>query len=52
MGVEEGADIGNKVKKYRPRGAARGAAAGRFSCYLDNIEIAEAKRQTLLFYAA
>lgn len=30
MGVEEGADTGNKVKKNRPRGAARGAAAGRY----------------------
>ena len=67
MGVAEGADIGDKVKKNRPRGAARGAAAGRYRslvfggsggrsppdfCYLDNIEITEANRQTLLFYAA
>lgn len=66
MGVAQGANTGNKVKKNRPRGAARGAAAGRYrslvfggsgghsppdSCYLDNIEITEANRQTLLFYA-
>lgn len=64
MGVAEGADTGDKVKKNRPRGAARGAAAGRCtslvfwgsggrsppdSCYLDNIEITQANRQTLLF---
>lgn len=64
MGVAEGADIGDKVNTNRPRGAARGAAAGRYrplvfvgswgrsppdSCYLDNIEITEANRQTLLF---
>lgn len=63
MGVAQGADIGNKVKKNRPRGAACGAAAGRYSslvfgglggrsppdfCYLDNIEITEANRETLL----
>lgn len=63
MGVAEGADIGDKVKKNRPRGAARGAAAGRCRslvfggsggrsppdfCYLDNIEITQANRQTLL----
>lgn len=30
MGVAEGADTGDKVKKNRPRGAARGAAAGRY----------------------
>lgn len=67
MGVAQGADIGDKVKKNRPRGAARGAAAGRYralvfggfggrsppkSCYLDNIEITQANRQTLLFHAA
>nr|DAH78912.1 MAG TPA: hypothetical protein [Inoviridae sp.] len=49
------------------RGAARGAAAGRYRslvfggsggrsppdfCYLDNIEITEAKREILLFHAA
>lgn len=63
MGVAKGADIGDKVKKNRPRGAARGAAAGRCRslvfggsggrsppdfCYLDNIEITQANRQTLL----
>lgn len=63
MGVEEGAYTGDKVKENRPRGAARGAAAGRCrslvfggsggrsppdSCYLDNIEITQANRQTLL----
>lgn len=59
MGVAESADTGDKVKKNRPRGAARGAAAGRSGGrsppdfrYLDNIEITEAKRQTLLFRAA
>lgn len=67
MGVEKSADIGDKVKENRPRGAARGAAAGRYRslvfggsggrsppdfCYLDNIEITEANRQTLLLYAA
>lgn len=67
MGAAEGADSGHKVKKNRPRGAASGAAAGRCrslvfgesggrsppdSCYLDNIEITQANRQTLLFYAA
>jgi len=65
VGVAEGADIGDKVKKNRPRGAARGAAAGRYrslvfggsggrsppnSCYLDNIEITQANRQTLLLF--
>ena len=64
MGASEGAAIGDKVKINRPRGAARGAAAGRYRslvfggsgglcppdfCYLDNIEITEANRQTLLF---
>lgn len=70
MGVAESANTGDKVKKNRPRGAARGAAAGRYrglvfggfggaapqiwgakppkSCYLDNIEIAQANRQILL----
>lgn len=67
MGVAKGADIGDKVKKNRPRGAACGAAAGRYRflvfggfggrsppdfCYLDNIEIIEANRKTLLFCAA
>lgn len=67
MGVAKGADIGDKVKKNRPRGAACGAAAGRYRslvfggsgglrpldfCYLDNIEITEANRQNLLLYAA
>ena len=33
-------------------GAACGAVVGVFSCYLDNIEITQANRQTLLFYAA
>lgn len=32
-----------------PHGAARGAAVGVLSCYLDNIEITQAKRETLLF---
>lgn len=64
MGASEGADTGDKVEKNRPRGAACGAAAGRYRflvfggsggrsppdfCYLDNIEISEAKRETLLF---
>lgn len=64
MGASESANTGDKVKKNRPRGAARGAAAGRYRslvfggsggrsppdfCYLDNIEITEAKRETLLF---
>lgn len=31
-----------------PHGAARGAAVGVLSCYLDNIEITQAKRETLL----
>lgn len=67
MGVEEGAVTGDKVKKNRPRGAASGAAAGRYrslvfggsggrsppdSCYLDNIEITQANRQILLLYVA
>ena len=49
MGVAQGANFGDKIKQNRPRGAARGAAAGRFPCYLDNIEITQAKRETLLF---
>lgn len=63
MGASEGADTGDKVKKNRPRGAARGAAAGRYRSlvfggsggrsppvfrYLDNIEITQANRQILL----
>lgn len=54
MGAPEGADTGDKVKKYRPRGAACGAAAGRYRslvfggfggrsppdfCYFDNIDL-------------
>ena len=67
MGVAQGADFGDQIKQNRPRGAARGAAAGRYRslvfggsggrsppdfCYLDNIEITEAKREILLFRAA
>ena len=61
MGVAQGADFGDKIKQNRPRGAACGAAAGRCRslvfgsgaappdfCYLDNIEITQAKRETLL----
>lgn len=65
MGVAQGANFGDKIKKSRPRGAASGAAAGRYGslvfggsggrsppdfCYLDNIEITEAKREILLLY--
>lgn len=49
MGVEEGADSGDKIKKKpHPRGGPWGRR-GAVSCYLDNIEITEAKRETLLF---
>ena len=44
MGAPEGADTGHKMRYAAPRGAARGAAAGAANCYLDNIEITEAKR--------
>lgn len=37
-GVSEGADTGNKVKKNRPRGAACGAAAGRFPVAFNLVD--------------
>ncbi len=47
MGVKKGSDFGDKVRsKTAPAGRPVGPPRGG-SCYLDNIEITEAKRETL-----
>jgi hypothetical protein len=49
VGVEEGADSGDKIKKKPPPRGGLWGRRGAVICYLDNIEISEAKRETLLF---
>ena len=49
MGVEEGTDSGDKIKKKPPPRGGPWGRRGAVICYLDNIEIIEANRQTLLF---
>lgn len=55
MGASQGADIEHKmISQTAPAGRPVGPPRGGF-CYLDNIEITEAKREILLlcpsFYA-
>lgn len=67
MGASEGAASGHKMRNAAPAGRPVGPPRGGIDlsflgglggrsppdfCYLDNIEITEAKREILLLYAA
>jgi len=49
VGVAQGADTGDKIiEKTAPAGRPVGPPRGGY-CYLDNIEITQAKREDFLF---